>query len=863
MSATELHSKGPQLIPERPGTQVLSVIAPDLLELRWVEQLLPPEKEKLESSNPAVLLTAFAEDSDLLQVTANGERLEVESYGFKRRVSYAALHEHDLRIASHIYLRLETELELGAQVGIRVRDSNDLAKGLRASSLRVDYDPFRLSPAIHVNHEGYLPKYPKQAMVGYYLGCLGEMEGAGLRDFKLIDLADDSIAYTGSLESRPDKGYNISPLPYQEVLQADFSAFKKPGRYRLMVPGLGVSQPFRIDEGIALNFTRLYALGLYHQRCGCANSLPHTRFVHDACHTAPATIPVTESDAFTWRIIAQESSSYADNPRHTAAQLNKMEAQLFPFVNDGPVDVQGGHHDAGDYSKYTLNSAAFIHTLIFAVDSLPGVAELDNLGIPESGDGVGDLLQIAKWELRFLARMQDADGGFYFLVYPKNRRYEHDVLPDEGDPQVVWPKNTAATAAASAALAQAASSPAFKANYPEAAERYLEQAIAGWEFLQAAIDQHGKDGAYQRITHYGDLFMHDDELAWLATELFLATGEESYHRQLLDWFDPSNSDTRRWGWWRLAESYGNAIRSYAFATRSGRLEPTRLNQSMLRASEDEIVAAGMDVLRRSDQNAYGTSFPVETKRVRGGGWYFSLDQAFDLVVAYQLDYPQSRDPRPEFLRAFIANLNFEAGTNPVNVPYLTGVGHYRANVIVHHYAQNDRRQLPLSGIPIGNIQAGLPHLPAYAESLSVHSYPLDSGEAGLYAYYNRWTDTHNVPTEPTIVNQARGLAGLAFLAARTELSEQAWHSAEAEIIGPENSSVAFGEMLNFRFKEPEGFDPNSAVVVWEAAGQEPTSGGTLEYVPQESGPQWVEVEAHWPDGRRVFAVFDFYVESEL
>ena len=48
-------------------------------------------------------------------------------------------------------------------------------------------------------------------------------------------------------------------------------------------------------------------------------------------------------------------------------------AILFPFVRQGTVDVSGGHHDAGDYSKYTINSASLIHYLMFSVDSLPGV----------------------------------------------------------------------------------------------------------------------------------------------------------------------------------------------------------------------------------------------------------------------------------------------------------------------------------------------------------------------------------------------------------------------------------------------------------------------------------------------------------
>ena len=71
-------------------------------------------------------------------------------------------------------------------------------------------------------------------------------------------------------------------------------------------------------------------------------------------------------------------------------------------------------------------------------------------------------MQEAKWEADFLCKMQDADGGFYFLVYPQNREYESNVTPDHGDPQVVWPKNTSVTAASVAALAQCASSPVFK-----------------------------------------------------------------------------------------------------------------------------------------------------------------------------------------------------------------------------------------------------------------------------------------------------------------------------------------------------------------------------------------------------------------
>ena len=54
--------------------------------------------------------------------------------------------------------------------------------------------------------------------------------------------------------------------------------------------------------------------------------------------------------------------------------LASVAAGLYPFVNQGKVDVRGGHHDAGDYSKYTINSSGFIHDLVLAAasDSLEG-----------------------------------------------------------------------------------------------------------------------------------------------------------------------------------------------------------------------------------------------------------------------------------------------------------------------------------------------------------------------------------------------------------------------------------------------------------------------------------------------------------
>lgn len=831
------------------GDYQLRLITPRLLELTLVTTK-PPDPAPVRDWD----FVTHLPETRQIGVWCGASQLPVAGLGFKRRVLYAPLKQRDLRIANYLYVKLAQAVAEGAVVEVKNPDHKLWPASTRFIS---ENDPRRWSPVLHVNQTGYMLSLPKQAMVGYYLGSLGELKlsgsaSAAATNFALLDAHHQEV-FRGPLTPRRDVGF---PFPcYQEVLQADFSTFKTPGEYRLFVPGLGTSYPFFIDDAVAGAFARTYALGIYHQRCGTDNALPYTRFGHGPCHTAPAAVPDMSSQfASVNESLKKETANYKDNPRHTAPPLKNVAASLYPFVNRGPVDVRGGHHDAGDYSKYTINSAAFIHHLVLGADVLPGVSGLDNLGLPESGDGKSDVLQEAKYEADFLAKMQDADGGFYFLVYPRDREYENDVMPDKGDPQVVFPKTTAVTAAACAALAQCASSPTFKRQFPEAAALYLAKAKKGWIFLQKALAKYGQDGAYQKITHYGDEFMHDDELAWAACELYLATGESAYQKKLLEWLNPQDPNTRRWGWWRLYDAYGCAIRSYAFGARTGRLKREQLNPLLLEQCENEIAAAGEDQLRRADQSAYGTSFPEETKRALSAGWYFSSDAAFDLAVACQLDYPVKRDPRARMLEAILTNLNYEQGCNPVNVVYLTGLGWKRQREIVHQYAQNDRRVLPPTGIPLGNVQAGFGWNYVYQQELDKLSFPPDGSQDSPYPFYDRWGDAFNLTQEFVIVNQARALVYCAWLMARTSLKNQPWKAAPGHIHGLQAGTVSVsGATLSL---QADGLDLSSARIVWEAEGQEPACGPVFHLKPGRPRPAWIEAEAQLPDGRRVFGVSD-------
>lgn len=812
------------------GDHQLRILSPDTLELTLITTKEP---------DPApVTVWDFAgklPPASDFQVLSSGKPVAVKSVGFKRRVLYAPLKERDLRIGNYLYLALNGTVRDGEVMEVK---SKHLPPG---ASLKVTCDPLRLSPVIHVNQTGYLPDLSKRAMIGYYLGSLGELKYQG--EFKLIDAKTGKEVFSGKLRPRPDQGFTFSC--YQQVLEADFTAFKTPGEYRLQAPGLGASPPFWIDHGVAAAMARTHALGLYHQRCGDANELPFTRFVHGPCHTAPAEVP-TSADSPTQKFIGQSTADYTNTAQHTAPQLKDVASSLYPFVRKGKVDVVGGHHDAGDYSKYTINSAGLIHYLMIAGDTFDGAGDLDNLGLPESGDGRGDIFQIAKWEADFLAKMQDDDGGFYFLVYPRQRRYENNVTPDKGDPQVVWPKNTAATAAAVAALAQCASSPQFKKQFPKEAQIYLDKAKRGWRFLEQAVARHGKGGSYQKITHYGHEFLHDDELAWAACEMFLATGDSAIHKRLTEWFSPNDASTRRWGWQRLCGSYGCAIRSYALAAKSGRRKD--LDVAFLKRCENELTAAAEDHWRRANESAYGTSFPAETKRVRSAGWYFSSEAVFDLAAACQLDYPSANDPRAKFREALLSNINYELGCNPVNISYTTGLGWKWQREIVHQYAVNDHRVLPPSGIPVGNIQAGFMWLDHYKKELGALTFPPDSHQANPYPFYDRWGDSYNLSQEFVVLNPARDLGAAAWLMAQTTLKIQPWKPAKSLSVKLANSKASLS-----------GADLNGSRIIWEAEGMEPYLGRELALT---NAPAWIEAEIIPRDGRRMFGVLPKQILSE-
>ncbi|MHB8418655.1 MAG: glycoside hydrolase family 9 protein [Myxococcales bacterium] len=835
------------------GAAALTIVTPTILELSLVTTKAP-------DPSPLAQWAGLVADGGVatlppptsFAVSVNGAAVPVTEVGFRRRPLYAPLSRYDLRLGNYLYLETAAPLPDGASVSV-----TDLSGALFTTPYAATVDPGRFGPALHVNQTGYQVGLPKKAQVGYYTGTLptpgsdggaGELGIAPGGSFSIVDVATGAAAYSGTLTLRQDVGFPFQPAQYQDVLEADFTPLDAPGTYQLVVPGLGASLPFWIDPGIAMAFARTYAAGMFNQRCGnTARALPYTRFVDGPDHLAPAAVP----DAGFAETNALIAANAQVPPGQTAPELISVDTSLYPFVRAGLVDVHGGHHDAGDYSKYLMDSATLVHTLVFAADDFPGVGAMDDLGIPESGDGLSDVLQEAKWEADFILEMQDGDGAFSYLVYPRDRAYESDVLPSHGDPQVIWPKNSFASAAAVAALAEIGSSPLFAKQFPQAAASYLQAARNGWTFLEGALAAHPNGGEYQFI--YQDFsFLDRDVLAWAAAALFAATGDPSFQAALEAAMpDPTAASVvDRWGWWGMWGGWGGAARDYAFAGRSGRLPAASLDSSYLALCDQAIAPAGQAKLAWSAQSAYGTTLPGPTKNYGQVGWYFSGTQAFDLAVAAQVDSANAA----AYAAAVMADLDYEGGANPVNVSFLEGLGWIRPRELVSQFFQNDRHRLPPTGIDRGNVDTGFAWVDRYGPELEELTFPPDGAAQGSYALYDRFAHEFNTSTEADTVNEGWGFAAAAWLAGSTPAASQPW-TAEQGTIALAAGTVPVGSALSATFLPADGGVPlDGARVSWEAQDQEPWMGGTtFAFTPPLPGPKWVDAEAMLPDGRRVVA----------
>ena len=199
------------------------------------------------------------------------------------------------------------------------------------------------------------------------------------------------------------------------------------------------------------------------------------------------------------------------------------------------LDVPKGWYDAGDHGKYVVNGGISVWTLLNMFERGLYWGSTTRLGdgqlnIPESANGIPDVLDEVRWELEFMLAMQVPSGHAKVgMVHHK----VHDVgwtglpLAPDQDPQqrALVPPSTAATLNLAATAAQAARiwkdlDPAFSAKCLQASKIAWDAALLNpTDLYRGGFDTGG--GAY-------DDDKVGDDFYWAAVELYLTTDDIQY-----------------------------------------------------------------------------------------------------------------------------------------------------------------------------------------------------------------------------------------------------------------------------------------------------------------------------------------------
>jgi len=318
---------------------------------------------------------------------------------------------------------------------------------------------------IRTDHFGWRPADPKFAVL------LG-LESAAV---ELRNRDDNSVAASftsGGMENDEDSGDGYSVV--------DFSLFMTPGTYYLYLPASEErSYDFGIRDGIYDIVGAAAMKSFYYQRCNQARELP---YASDALGSFPGI-----------------GGQWVDGACH-AQDLNAPAGPGSP--DHSQLDVHGGWHDAGDYQKTLWGRG--VGQMLWAYELNPSVWSDGQLNIPESGNGIPDILDELKWELDFYVRMQRPDG--HFMTSAKGHNATTTSPPSASDEERVYFDTTSPSgdgwsgggvtiqeATGNAVLALAHAAIVFRsAGQTAIADGFQDAALSGWAWLNANLPGSGR-----------------------------------------------------------------------------------------------------------------------------------------------------------------------------------------------------------------------------------------------------------------------------------------------------------------------------------------------------------------------------------
>ena len=439
---------------------------------------------------------------------------EPDSVGFKMKVHEATWKDNTPILNHTVYLFLPDSLIPGNTYTINYKKL-----GTSDSVVNYFFDPLEVfSETIHISQIGFVPDAAFK--VGYLYQWLGDAGPLDLseyegQNFHLID-ENNNVKYTGKITKRKDidtgslDSYNKLDGSFYsgaDVYECNFSEYTNQGDYLLYVPGIGVSFPFSINQDVYHEAFVTAARGMYHHRSGPAREEPYSSFPKDVDH-----MPGVDNFKVLYSDLRWIDRS-GNNGWFKELVENKTSREM--------PEAWGGWFDAGDFdrqAKHMVVSQLMLLNYIIA----PTKYTDGELNIPESGNGIPDIIDEAIWGIDVFRRCKGPSGGIIGGIEAEDHPHQTGSVLDgskldwytyaEGPgSSFIYTQSTIQEATA----LEIAGKPNSQFLYSEAADAYHwamdnmrtgDRSKIGNEWLSAAAWMYNYTGDTTYQNHFEDLY---------------------------------------------------------------------------------------------------------------------------------------------------------------------------------------------------------------------------------------------------------------------------------------------------------------------------------------------------------------------
>jgi len=468
--------------------------------------------------------------------------------------------------------------------------------------------------------------------------------------FEIVNVDTNETVYsgeTGPLADDASAGVAVS--------RAALNGLDMPGRYKVVMES-GVESPeFAIADRPYREIKLALLKNFYYMRCGMELTEEFAGpWKHDACHLAHG-------------------------------EVHGDIATRLPSA--------GGWHDAGDYGKYMVAAAKAVADLMLAYERYPA-AFAEPTVIPESGNGVPDILNETRYELEWMLLNQREDGA----VYHKLTTYEFTglhVMPENDLADLVFSPvsfTAAGTFAASMAMAARIYAP-FDASF---AGMCREAAIRSWQWLEQADenDRAGfKNPSDVTTGEYGDRTVVDEHY-WAAAELYRLTGDAVYRARAEQLANSGSFPLCPLGWADVG-GYGTVALLAALKERGQ-------NAALLAELAEAWLVRADELLAASSRDGFGVSLPSD--RYIWGSNMIVMNDGMHLLIAADLTADAAK--AEAYRQAAQHQWDYLLGNNVLGICYVTGFGSYSVMHPHHRPSVADGVPNPVPGIIAGGPNAG-------------------------------------------------------------------------------------------------------------------------------------------------------------